>query len=384
MRCMRFVAVLIAGGCACGGIAGTAQARDGDGRVVTVMTRNVYIGTDLDPIFAARTPEALLSATATAFGNVQATNFPARAEALAGEIVAARPDLVGLQEVEIIRTGPVADPAPATNLVGDYLELLLAALEARGLEYTPVAINVNADVEVPSALGLDVRATDRDVILARGRTLSKIRKVQEQNFSTNLTLPTLGGPITLLRGWSAVDVKLRGRGVRFLNTHLEPSSAAVQVAQANELLAGPAHTRLPLILLGDFNSPAEGTGTPTYANLLAAGFADAWSQAEPGAAGLTCCHASNLLNPFPTLSRRIDLVLVRRGDGDPGDHEGQRDNNRGFVAKSAEVVGDEQADRLVRLGLWPSDHAGVVATLRATDRRGRPQPRGRRSSPRGP
>jgi hypothetical protein len=362
MRRVGFVAVLIAGGCAWGGIAGVAQASDRDGRVLTVMTRNVYIGTNFDPIFAARTPEALLSATATAFGNVQATNFPARAQALAGEIAATAPDLVGLQEMEIIRTGPVGDPAPATDVVGDYLELLLAALEVRGLEYTPVAINVNADVEAPSALGLDVRATDRDVILARGRIVRKARKVQEQNFSTNLTLPTLGGPITIVRGWSAVDLKLRGRRVRFLNTHLEPSSAAVQVAQANELLAGPAHTRLPLILLGDFNSPAEGTGTATYANLLAAGFADAWSQAEPGVAGLTCCHASNLLNPLPTLNRRIDLVLLRGASGDRRGHRG----GGGYVARRAEVVGDEPADRLDPSGLWPSDHAGVVARLRAT------------------
>jgi len=366
MRRGRFAGVLVAVGCAVAGVAGTAHARDGDGRVVTVMTRNVYIGTDLGPIFAARTPDALLSATATAFRNVQATNFPARAQALAGEIAAAEPDLVGLQEVEIIRTGPVADPAPATNVVGDYLELLLGALEARGLHYTPVAVNVNADVEVPSALGLDVRATDRDVILARGRALRRIRKVQEQNFTTNLTLPTLGGPITLVRGWSAVDVKLRGRRVRFLNTHLEPSSPGVQVAQANELLDGPAHTRLPLIFLGDFNSNADGTGTPTYANLLAAGFRDAWSQAEPGEPGLTCCHESNLLNPFPTLNRRIDLVLLRGSHGHRDDHEGERDGEGGFAAKSAEVVGDEPADRLVPSGLWPSDHAGVVATLQAT------------------
>jgi hypothetical protein len=368
MRRVGFVAVLIAGGCAWGGIAGAAEARNGDGRVVTVMTRNVYIGTDLDPIFAARTPQALLSATATAFGNVQATNFPARAQALAGEIAAAQPDLVGLQEVEIIRTGPVADPAPATTVVGDYLELLLAALEEHGLEYTPVAINVNADVEAPSALGLDVRATDRDVILARARMVRKVGNVLEQNFSTNLTLPTLGGPITIVRGWSAVDVKLRGRRVRFLNTHLEASSAPVQVAQANELLAGPAHTRLPLILLGDFNSPAAGTGTPTYANLRAAGFADAWSQAEPGADGLTCCHASDLLNPLPTLDRRIDHILLR---GPHRQRGRQRERDGGFVATSAEVVGDEPADRLDPSGLWPSDHAGVVARLRASHRRAR-------------
>jgi len=368
MRCVRFVAVVIAGGCAWGGIAGVAQAGDRDGRAVTVMTRNVYIGTDLDPIFAASSLAALRLATATAFGNVQATNFPARAQALAGEIATAQPDLVGLQEVELIRTGPVDHPAPATNVheSGDYLALLLDALEARGLDYAPVAINVNADVEVPS-LRLDVRVTDRDVILARGRTLRKVKQVQEQNFATNLTLPTLGGPITIVRGWSAVDVKLRGRRMRFLNTHLEPSSAAVQVAQANELLAGPADTRLPLIMVGDFNSRADGTGTPTYANLLAAGFTDAWSQAEPGAAGLTCCHASNLLDPVPTLDRRIDLVLLRRGH-----------NDRGLGAKRAEVVGNQPGDRLVPLGLWPSDHAGVVATLRATHRRGRFGPRGRR------
>ena len=369
MRRVGFVAVLIAGGCAWGGVAVAAEARSGDGRVVTVMTRNVYIGTDLDPIFAARTPAALLSATATAFQNVQATDFPARAQALAGEIDAAQPDLVGLQEVELIRTGPVANAAPATTVVADYLELLLAALRTRGLDYTPVAINVNADVEAPSALGLDVRATDRDVILARGRTVRKIRNVLEQNFATNLTLPTLGGPITIVRGWSAVDVKLRGRRVRFLNTHLEASSAPVQVAQANELLAGPANTRLPLILLGDFNSPAAGTGTPTYTNLRAAGFADAWTQAEPGAEGFTCCHASDLLNSLPTLNRRIDLILLR---GRHRHRERQRERDGGFVATSAEVVGDEPADRLDPSGLWPSDHAGVVATLRAPQRRGRP------------
>ena len=373
MRRVRFVALLLAGGCAWGGIAGAAQARDRDGRVVTVMTRNVYIGTDLDPIFAANSLEALLSATATAFGNVEATDFPARAQALAGEIAASQPDLVGLQEVEIIRTGPV-DPAPATTVFRDYLALLLEALEDRGLEYAPVAVNVNADVEVPSALGLDVRATDRDVILARGRVRRKIRRVQEQNFSTNLTLEAFGGQITILRGWSAVDVKLRGRRVRFLNTHLEPSSSAVQVAQANELLAGPADTRLPLIFLGDFNSPAEGTGSPTYANLLAAGFADAWSQAEPRAAGPTCCHASNLLDALPTLDRRIDLVLLRGGQGRRGP----------LVARSAEVVGDHPGDKLGPSGLWPSDHAGVVATLRPADRRGRLWHREWRASSRRP
>src|SRR5512145_533398 len=52
-------------------------------RGVTVMTRNVYLGADLDPIIAAGTEEEFFVAVATAWATLQLTNFPARAEALA-------------------------------------------------------------------------------------------------------------------------------------------------------------------------------------------------------------------------------------------------------------------------------------------------------------
>lgn len=374
MRHLRLFVVVLALLLACAWAAATAQAGDDRRRNVTVMTRNVYIGTALDPIFAAPNLQALLAATATGFLNIQATNFPARAEALANEIADEKPDLVGLQEVVVIRTGPLLNPAPATTVIADYLLLLLAALQARGVDYTPVAINVNTDAELPSALGFDVRATDRDVILIRNRGERglKISNVQERNFATNLSLPTVAGPVTLLRGWSTVDVRVRGERFRFLNTHLEPFSGAVQLAQANELLAGPANTTLPLIFLGDFNSRADGTGTPTYATLLGAGFSDAWSQAMPGVAGFTCCHLPHLLNPLPTLDRRIDLVLLRSGredddDDDDGADGDEADDGSGFRGRRAEVVGDEPADRIVPFGLWPSDHAGVVVKLRAIE-----------------
>jgi hypothetical protein len=60
-----------------------------------------------------------------------------------------------------------------------------------------------------------------------------------------------------------------------------------------------------------------------------------------------CCHATDLHNPDPTLTKRVDLVLTRSG----------------FETVSADVVGEEPADR-TQAGLWPSDHAGVVTTLR--------------------
>jgi hypothetical protein len=54
-----------------------------------------------------------------------------------------------------------------------------------------------------------------------------------------------------------------------------------------------------------------------------------------------------LRNPSPTLTKRVDLVLTRGG----------------FETVSADVLGEEPGDRTPS-GLWPSDHAGVVATLR--------------------
>src|SRR5215216_5454248 len=121
---------------------------------------------------------------------------------------------------------------------------------------------------------------------------------------------------------------------------------AIQVAQGDELLSGPANTSLPVILVGDFNSRVDGTGTETYGNLIEAGFEDAWSATHPGELGNTWGHRADLLNTTVNLTQRLDLVLFR--------------NN--LCALDAEVVGDELADRTPS-GLWPSDHAGVVASL---------------------
>src|SRR5262249_20114901 len=119
-----------------------------------------------------------------------------------------------------------------------------------------------------------------------------------------------------------------------------------QISQARELLTGPTCTPLPVILVGDFNSRADGTGTATYSLLRSAGFDDAWSQTHPKEPGNTFGHDANLRNTTVNFNQRLDLVLSR-GD---------------LRALDADVVGDELADRTPS-GLWPSDHGGVVATL---------------------
>jgi endonuclease/exonuclease/phosphatase (EEP) superfamily protein YafD len=330
-----------------------------------VMTRNLYLGAELGPTFTVTSLEQLVAAVTQAFATVQATNFPQRAEALADEIADTDPHLVGLQEVELWRSQTPADanPAPnATDVEFDFLQLLLDALAARGHHYAPAAIVTNFDSEAPRATaasptGLqDIRLTDRDVIIARtdlpGHVFS-VSKPQAANFQTNLTISNPVFSFTVVRGWSAVDAAIKDHTVRVVNTHLERFSPQVQVAQGNEILAGPANTDLPVVLLGDLNSAAAEGGvpgesdTPTYDNMIAAGFADAWSQKRGDDAGFTCCHAEDLRNPVPTLTERIDFVLVRGG----------------LRPSTAHRIGHKVEDR-TSSGLWPSDHAGVWAVLK--------------------
>jgi hypothetical protein len=92
-------------------------------RQVTVMTQNLYLGTDLNPIFGAASLPALFAAVGAGCAQVQANDFPARAQAIADEIAAAKPDLVGLQEAELYRTDvpPDGSASPAGTVAYDFI-----------------------------------------------------------------------------------------------------------------------------------------------------------------------------------------------------------------------------------------------------------------------
>jgi hypothetical protein len=344
----------------CQGMPGTSAPN------LPVMTRNLYLGADLNPFFeAARTGtlEEIIAATTRTWQTVQATNFPERAEALADEMDESNPLLVGLQEVSLFRTGPAdGNQTRATHVEYDYLKILLRELYERRLLYVPVTITENADGESPGFTdeGLkDIRLTDRDVILVRMNLPTS--KLQLSNPQTGNFVNYVSDPVPLLRGWGSIDVTLRGKTFRFINTHLEPESTdpndpvpnEIQIAQGEEILSGPANTNLPVILAGDFNSRVGGGGTLTYSNLIGAGFSDAWSVTHPGEPGNTWGHAENLRNDTVNLDQRLDLVLFRDGLSEGG-----------LCAVGADVVGDDPLKDRTPSGLWPSDHAGVVATLR--------------------
>ena len=338
-----------------------AEAEDGGGGPgpgkLSIITYNIYQGTELQNSIAAKTPFAFIVGVAQDFAMMHQTNFAERANAIAAEIDAARPDLVGMQEVALWRTAPHTSPAtPATTVDQDFLAMLHAALRARGLHYATVSRVDNFDVQGPGLFptGLvDVRLTDSDVIIARtdggdddddGRALA-LSNPQSANFRTNLHITTAVGPVTVLEGWASIDIATRGGPVRFITTHLDAFAPPIRLAQANEILNGPANTSLPVILAGDLNTTSV---TDTYAAISAAGFGDVWAALHPSDAGFTCCQAlPTIVNPVSVLQERVDLMLVR---GAVSPHR-------------IEQVG-ATPDTRTASGLWPSDHAGLVARLK--------------------
>jgi hypothetical protein len=316
------------------------------------MSRNLYLGADLAPVFTATSLPDLAAKAAQVWATVQANDFPARAKVLAREIKEAGPVLIGVQEASLWRRGEpglLDGPAtPATTVVYDYLAVLQRELAAAGTPYTVLVEQFTSDGEVPTSLGYDLRLTQRNAILARADlSLGRLTVTARSGlFRTNLTIPTVAGPITDARGWTAVDVTLGRFGFRFINTHLDSTSPAIAAAQAQELLAGPANTRLPVLLLGDLNTDPREPSPCAYATLLDGGFVDAWTRVNGPTVVPTCCHAEDLRNPAPTFTRRLDYILTRPG----------------VPFRAVRLVGIDPANR-TRSGLWPSDHAGVIATL---------------------
>jgi endonuclease/exonuclease/phosphatase family metal-dependent hydrolase len=313
-------------------------ARDPASGQVAVMTRNLDPGFSEVGVLSAPDLDSLLVAVSDAWNDIVANDFPARAASIASEIVATKPDLIGIQEAPVFH---VFNPDGSVETL-DYLEILLSILRRQGAPYRLVAVQHDIDVTLPSATGDYIQYTDRDALLVRPGV--PVVRTMSANYDARFDVPVAGGldSLTILRGWVAADVQTPKGTFRFVSTHMEDLDIDVQLAEAGELLAGPASAPRT-ILVGDINSDAAAAGA-TYENLLAAGFTDAWSETNAGT-GYT--WGFDLADPSSTPTQRLDVVLHRNP----------------FEALSASIVGNKLSDRTPS-GLWPSDHAGVVATLR--------------------
>ncbi|NNF26665.1 MAG: hypothetical protein HKN73_05570 [Gemmatimonadetes bacterium] len=348
-----------------------------------VFTRNIFLGGDTGPLFSLDFPDpgneppqetiaktlALLAGVNTFWGQVQATDFAQRAEAIADEVASTDPHVVALQEVARYAVVDLTAGQPVVVGGVDFLGTLQAELAGRGLSYDLVVLNPFVEGQLPLGIDLTTFQFTRILDLSVGeatlvRSDVKVLDSDQGNYQVGLDL----GPLSLDRGWSHVRVKFAGMPYHVVNTHLETQGIRpVHDAQASELIGSVlAGLHGMTVLVGDLNSDALGpqnnsnpAWTPTYGRLLAAGFADAWLQvADDQGDGATCCFDPDLADPDASvLDERIDFVLVRR----PGNGNASAGAAQASV-RWMTVLGDENGDQTIG-GLWPADHAGLFAEL---------------------
>ncbi|MEA2291773.1 MAG: hypothetical protein QOF17_793 [Solirubrobacteraceae bacterium] len=320
-------------------LATAATAATAAPKTVTVMTRNLFLGTDL-PTIAVGQPGADFEARAgRALDEVKAGDPVGRMKLVAAEIAKAKPDLVGLQEVTLWRTGPKGDPAPATTVLYDFLASLRAELKRLKAPYTVVVDRRGLNVEGPTDHGVDVRITLGDTILARRGV--KVRKPRSGVFKSQLIFntPQLGA-VNPSRSWNSVDATVRGASLHLVNAHLEAYSPDTRLAQAKELVAGPLKSKRATILVGDLNSEpkaAKPEDRPPYQAIAAAGFKPRQAAAK------ACCL--DTLKGGGAFDHNVDWIMSRPG----------------LKLLRSTITG--RAERTAT-GNAASDHAGVVSTLR--------------------
>ena len=234
---------------------------------------------------------------------------------------------------------------------------------------------------------------DRDAILVRSDVAPMAQAVplalgcpdrvslEGCNYQAVPTIDTALGPVTIERGYMAVDLAVDGSIFRVFGTHLEvrqlvPGPAGeptrvLQRLQAAELvqtaLYFPAVPGTRTLVIGDMNSaPTDGFGLlptpigplpPPYAIFTGSGFTDSWTL-RPGTTngkggplvGHSCCQDEDLANHKSTLYERIDLILSL---------------DLPKKAREARLLGESIADKTwpPGFGVWPSDHASVAVKL---------------------
>ena len=336
-----------------------------------VMTQNVYQGTEFRHIAelkkGASFPEAIVATTAD-YATYEATRFKDRAKQIAAEIAKDGPALVGLQEIATWHKGPFKGLEEAfvlpTEVSEDFTEVLVEALAADGAHYAPVSRHDgNFTLAFPVAPGpppfglTAVGMVESGVILARTDLPAEKFSVSNPQSGTYAAKVELENPLTkekipFTNSWQSIDVRVPGKTFTFITTHLDAldPSGTVRGIQAEELLKAPVmNTSLPVVVTGDMNSGPK-TTPAAYNTLVAGGLSDTWTAAGQGAPPHTCCHLAfndRVNDPNATYTDDLDHVFTRGSLKAKGDH----------------LVGNTVPNPEPKPFIWPSDHAGMVATL---------------------
>ncbi|WP_066334988.1 hypothetical protein [Azohydromonas lata] len=344
-----------------------------DAGPLRVMTYNAGAGTAWTPLFFSVDLLTYVDAAGRVLREVRATQPHARMRALAAQVAQAAPHLVAVQALGRWSTGTLALHGLRCGPMKveiDMLAALLQSLRALGRPYR-VAVQA-AQFELPPLPARPapgelrcVQASERVVILERADLpRGATARPQRGRLDAPAPPPALAAaPGTAQvgvwpggRAWVSVDVRLPGGALRFVSAQLarlDPFTPDER-RQDGELLRALAESSpLPVALALSSTVPAAPPPPDELqADFLAAGWRDAWAQAQPAQLGATCCRAPSMDDTDPQLSRRSD-VLWLRGAVQP---------------RAARLAGAAAADR-TSAGLWPSDHAGVVVELQTAPAR---------------
>ena len=375
---------------------------------ITVMSRNIYLGADVG--VALELIPNFPKAAQFMWDQVKKTDFATRAPKLARESAQDRPEIIGVQEATIwyCKKDFFSDKVEVFN----FLDQFIAATKASGVGYSLATANgVEAfnpgysiaaipyvtkvrDPEVFNPIfGQDSAScgfTIGDALLVRDDVKDRIIQVGNTEYDATYSIvPTL---MTIYRGYTWADFKVQDSVVRLITTHLEsiwdenkvPNSAL----QAQQLVADLKDAKMPIVIMGDFNAdyrdprpqgepnpgeqPVASETCPTpggakcnaYSTMIEAGFENASPDAKNPR--YFTWGASALLNG-PDKKRVLDAKKF-------GNQYGFTDRldyiftKNVYATVSSKIIGNVWPDGS---GVWdcgkdkcfPSDHAGVVATI---------------------
>jgi len=325
----------------------------------TVMTYNVYLGANLQPLFGENNLVRLIQKAAAILAHFDTVDFRIRAVAIAHQIIEQDPDVVALQEVSLVQTSPPSSPPQFTTRY-DFLQILLDELERQGHPFHAVSINPNFTGTLPvDFVGSLARLTDRNVIIVPGGDPASeliTSNPAQDVYDRTLDVPLGGMTFHAQRGWASIDVVFHGSPFRFFDTHFEAFDPDVRKDQVAELVQIMSSSPYPVVLAGDINlfpRDVRALDDAAWKLLSGAGFRDAWVVAECFEPRYTAGQTDDLDNVPSILDNTVDYVLF------------DKDFETKPLEQSCDIAGEELDDRTNTVpALWPSDHAAVAVDLR--------------------
>jgi endonuclease/exonuclease/phosphatase family metal-dependent hydrolase len=285
----------------------TPASAQGAEPTFTVMSRNIYLGADVG--VALELIPDMPAAAQFMWDQVNKNDFSKRSVALAAEIQAYKPDVIGLQEATIwyCKKSAWSKKVEVFNFTDQLLQALggdyvLASKDGNNAFNPGYSINpipfltmVKDPERFQKIFGQDKAACGfqiGDALAIKKELAQEVINVGNTEYEASYSIvPTL---MTIYRGYTWADINIANIPVRFITTHLESiwdeNKVPNAAKQATQLISDLKETNMPLVVIGDFNSDPR---DPRPANAANPGLQPTASKECP--AGSSKCNAYRLM-----------------------------------------------------------------------------------------